>query len=79
MDNNKLDRILENVAEINTTLKFQAKQLEEHIKRTNILEERVKPIEEHVVFIQKLIKLATAIIPLSGGLITGILKLLGKI
>jgi hypothetical protein len=58
MDNqNKIDYIVENIGAINKTLEFQAKQLEEHIKRTNMLEDRLKPIEDHVKFIQGLMRL----------------------
>lgn len=54
---NKLDYIAENIGAINKTLEFQAKQLEEHIKRTSLLEERLQPIEDHVKFIQGLMRL----------------------
>lgn len=64
---NKLDYIVEKIGSIDKTLEFQAIQLKEHIKRTNILEERITPIEDHVKFIRKLMSaitwLATIMVP----------------
>lgn len=70
--------VVKNLAEINQTLKFQARQLEEHIKRTELLEQRMIPVEDHVKFINTLIKTITFLAG-SGGFIAGLLKLLGKI
>jgi hypothetical protein len=44
--NNELDLsdIREALAEIKLTLKYQAEQLQEHIKRTNLIEERLLPL-----------------------------------
>jgi len=57
----KLDHLIERVTAIDVTLIFQAKQLEEHIKRTQLLELKVEPIEDHVKFIQGLVKLVMLI------------------
>lgn len=53
---NKLDYIVEQIGGINKTLEFQAKQLEEHIKRTELLEARFIPIEDHTKFIRGLVR-----------------------
>jgi hypothetical protein len=54
----KLDHIIEKIGSIDKTLEFQAAQLEEHIKRTDFLEHRLVPIEDHVKFIRGLMRLA---------------------
>lgn len=78
MNQDKIDFIVENIVAINKTLEFQAKQLEEHIKRTTLLEERVKPIEDHVKFIQGILKLVLYLASISG-LVGAALRLLGKV
>jgi hypothetical protein len=76
-EDQKLDYIVEQIGGINKTLEFQSKQLEEHIKRTAHLEERIIPIEDHVKFIQGLVRLSMYLSTI-GGLILGIFKLLRK-
>ncbi len=61
----KVDRIAESVSNIDKTLMGQAVQLEEHIRRTTLLENDVKPIKEHV---QRLKGIAWFL----GGLVTAI-------
>lgn len=82
MDNNKEDLILEtqvrmseNLGEINSTLKFQAGQLEKHIKRTELLEERILPVEDHVKLVNALIKIFVFLA--GSGLVMGLLNKLG--
>lgn len=50
--------------------------LEEHIKRTNLLESRVIPIEDHVKFLNTLAKVTVALMGGLGSLIA-ILKAFG--
>lgn len=61
----KIDSIMEQISEINSTLAAQHVSLEIHIKRTNILEEKILPIEERNSQLNGIIKL--------GGLIVGAL------
>jgi len=49
MDNPKINKIEEHLANIDVTLAKQSVILEEHIKRTYQLEERVTPIERHII------------------------------
>jgi len=68
----KLDRISDDISEIKTHLAVYNEQLKHHIKRSDqadaavqILDERIKPIEQHVIFINnatKVISIASAII-----------------
>lgn len=77
MDKDKLTEIAVNVAEIKTTLNFQAGQLESHIRRTELLETRLSPIEDHVKFVQNLIKVGLYIATI-GSFVVGVLKLMRK-
>ena len=52
----KIDAINEHLGRIDVTLAKQHDQLEYHIKRTNLLEEQVRPISEHVTFMKVLAK-----------------------
>lgn len=65
---NKIDYIVEQIGGINKTLEFQSKQLEEHIQRTELLENRFIPVEDHVKFIRKLMGgvawVASVIVPI---------------
>lgn len=53
----KLDKVVDHIASIEVTLAKQHTSLEEHIRRTNILESKVEPIEKHVNMVQGAIKL----------------------
>lgn len=55
MDNNKLDKIedkldavIQRINSIDVTLAAQHESLKDHIRRTELLEEEVKPIKAHV-------------------------------
>ena len=54
---NKLDKIQEDVNEIKTHLAVYNEQLTVHIKRSEMLEDRIIPIETHVFMINGAIKL----------------------
>lgn len=45
----KLDRISERINSIDVTLASQHESLREHIRRTSILEEEIKPLKNHVL------------------------------
>lgn len=48
----KIDKIIQTQIEMNETLIRQEENLKEHMKRTAILEEEVKPIVKHVAMVQ---------------------------
>lgn len=52
----KLDKIAENVNQINVTLALQHQSLDEHMKRTKLLEDRVDPIEKQAVMFRGVVK-----------------------
>lgn len=44
----KLEKIEAHLAEVNTTLEKQHMSLAEHMRRTSLLEEEMKPVVKHV-------------------------------
>lgn len=52
----KLDKIQEDVSEIKTHLAVYNEQLKVHIKRSDLLEKKIAPIEKHVVMVNGVIK-----------------------
>lgn len=69
----KLDRLDERLDGITQVLVKQEEQLAYHIKRTNLLEEKLEPIEKHVALMNALAKIIIALIGV-GGVIAGIFK-----
>lgn len=53
----KIDGIKDHMAEMNTTLAKQSIILDEHVKRTNLLEAKIEPIEKHVHMVNGALKL----------------------
>lgn len=72
---NKLDKIAEDILEIKVTLAQQAQQITYHIKRTDLLEEKLEPIQKHVNLVQAVMKFTGILI--AGGCLHSLLKLLG--
>lgn len=71
----KLDKIVEDINEINITLAAQHEQLKEHIKRSDLLEAKLDPIEKKITMIEGAGKLVGWIAVLCAA-ITGIAKVL---
>ena len=53
----KLEKIVEKQSEMNETLIRQEENLKEHMRRTEILEEKFEPVERHVAMIDGAVKL----------------------
>ena len=53
----KVDIILEKINEINVTLAQQHESLKYHIKRTDLIEEDIKPIKAHVAAVKMVMQL----------------------
>ncbi len=67
----KIDSLSTHLSSIDSTLAGQHVQLSEHIRRTSILEDTVKPIKEHVDMVKgamKLIAIIGSIILVAEGL-----------
>jgi len=70
----KFNKITDIQAEQAKTLERQVVTLEEHVKRTNLLEEKLAPVERHVAMVNGALKVVGAIATLAGAA-TGIAKL----
>jgi hypothetical protein len=71
----KLDKVGDAISSINITLAKQAVVLEEHVKRSTMLEEQFKPIRKHVDVVHGILKLIS-LLGICSGLIHMILKAL---
>jgi len=72
----KVDKILEQQGEMNVTLAKQSVILDEHIKRTNLLEVKLAPIEKHVIMLNGVLKFI-GMVAIVVGVIEGLLKIIG--
>lgn len=78
----KLDRVIEAIHRIDVTLARQEENLREHMRRTEIAEKsietlraEVKPVQQHVLRVEGIIKALTV----SGvvvGIVTGLIKVM---
>lgn len=73
----KIDKIADKISNIDITLGKQSVILEEHVRRTNLLEEQIKPIERHVNMVQGGIKLL-GLIALVASVLEGARRIFGK-
>ena len=76
---NKVDSIVERIGSIDVTIGKQEVSLSEHIRRTEILETRIEPIEKNMNYIHgvlKLIGLIATVVCVAEGIVS-ILKYLG--
>lgn len=53
----KIDKIDDKLAIIDTTLLRNTITLEEHIRRTSILESEIKPLKKHVTLVESFFKI----------------------
>lgn len=74
----KIDDLTDHLSNIDTTLALQHESLKHHIKRTNLLEKKIEPIESHVKLLQGLFKIVSAISVMTGAIL-GVLKLVKMI
>lgn len=72
----KLSKVEDRLGSIDKTLVKQEAQLAEHIRRTELLEQEIKPIKKHVAYLQAGLKLL-GLIALVLGLASTVIKLLG--
>jgi len=52
----KLDTLSDKLVDIDKTLVRNTVSLEDHVRRTNLLEEKLAPVERHVAMIQGIVK-----------------------
>jgi hypothetical protein len=79
-DSKRLDTYLERIAErltsMDITLAKQSVLLDEHIKRTNLLEEQIRPIQKHVAMVNGALK-ALGVLALILGIVEAIARIKG--
>jgi len=73
----KLDKMIEKTASIDVTLAKQSVILDEHVKRSNLLEAKLAPVERHVAVVHGILKLIGVLTALVGA-IKGFLTLKGS-
>lgn len=74
MSEAKIDKILEKIHSIDITMARNTASLEAHMKRTDLLEKKLEPVENHVSLINASFKVFGAV-----GAIIGILVTLYKL
>lgn len=63
---NKIDKMDERLNNIDTSLVRQTVSLEEHVKRTNLLEDEIKPIKKHIYFVNAVFRIIGLLSTISG-------------
>ena len=53
----KIDKLVDDMSSLKSTAAAQKVSLDEHIRRTNILEEKMEPVEKHVSLVNSLAKI----------------------
>ena len=64
----KLDKVSDEIGNINITLAKQHITLEEHVRRTEILEDEIRPIKKHVAMVNGVLKLMGLLAPIIGAI-----------
>ena len=67
----KLDGISDDITEIKVIMARNTMSLEEHIKRTNILEEKLEPVEAHVLKVEGATQFVLILAKILGGIVAG--------
>lgn len=62
----KLDKIDDRLNSIDKTLAAQHVSIEEHIRRTNLLENDLKPVKRHVTMVEGVLKFLGALAMVAG-------------
>lgn len=62
----KIDRVSDRLSEQNSILAAQHAALEHHIKRTDLLEEQIKPNTRHVVMVTGVLKAVGLLATITG-------------
>lgn len=72
---NKIDKLSDRLGSIDVTLAKQHESLKDHIRRTEILEDAIDPIQKHVLMVNSMTKIIGAVI-LAIGALEGIFAIL---
>lgn len=71
----KIDKLHDKINSIDVTLAKQHESLKDHIRRTEILEESLDPIQKHVLMTHAGLKIVSALV-IALGCVEGLLALL---
>jgi len=71
----KIDKVVEHIGSIDSTLAAQHVSLKDHIRRTEILEQTVRPMVKHEQMLLGIVKLVMILAAIGGG-IEGVISLL---
>lgn len=63
---NKLDKVVDDIGEIKETTAKQQVSLDYHIKRTDMLEKKLEPVEEHVQLVSSVFKVIGGLAIIAG-------------
>lgn len=63
---NKIDKISDHISSIDITISKQHVSLQDHIRRTELLEEKLQPVERHVNMVNGAVKLILVISAIAG-------------
>lgn len=72
---NKLDKVVDEIGEIKETTAKQQVSLDYHIKRTDLLEKKLEPVEEHVHLVSSMFKIMGGLAVIAG-IVSVILEIL---
>ena len=72
----KIDRVVDRIGSIDVTLSAQHESLKEHMRRTEILERQIEPLNKHVNMIDGVLKFL-GVLALVGTLAITIAKVFG--
>lgn len=62
----KLDKVTDRLSNIDSTLAAQHVSIAEHIRRTNLLENDLKPVKRHVTMVEGVLKFLGALAMIAG-------------
>lgn len=62
----KLDKVVDEIGEIKETTAKQQVSLDYHIKRTDLLEKKLEPVEEHVQLVSSVFKVIGGLAIIAG-------------
>lgn len=74
---NKIDKLQDKLASIDATLAAQHESLRIHIKRTDLLEMKMEPLERHVISMKSLGRLLVYL-SLAATIVECLFKMVGK-
>jgi hypothetical protein len=76
-DQQKLDKVIEKLQDIDRTLIRNTISLEEHMRRTILLEQAIEPLKAHVLMVNGAMKVMAVLLTIAG-VVASVLKIVLK-